>query len=164
MDLFHQADSNTDGKLSFEEWADAFGHIFNPDQLHRLFKDFDTAQTGYLTSTEFMEGFKNSRAATALRSSESEDDLVLDSIPLIDIESVERVELPDNVHRETSARMSLKDRSPFRTSTIFGRALSTEKSPTKGASMDKYLLDDSEAFSALEGWIYKKGEIFLLLC
>lgn len=157
MDLFYQADVNADGKLSFEEWTEAFGHVFNPDQLQRLFKDFDTAQTGYLTATEFMEGLKNSSAASALQSSEGEDDLVLDSIPLTEIESVERVELQENVHREASSK-SLKSRSPFRTfpGMGFGRALSAG-TPRRG---NQDVEEDLEALgTALEGWIYKQGKL-----
>ena len=57
---FKRADTNGDGELSHEEWAEAFGHAVEDtsckSMLWRLFQDIDTDKNDKIDENEFVQG------------------------------------------------------------------------------------------------------------
>ena len=57
---FKRADTNGDGELSHDEWAEAFGHVVEDtscrSMLWRLFQDIDTDKNDKIDENEFVQG------------------------------------------------------------------------------------------------------------
>jgi len=56
--VFKEADTNGDGKLTYEEWKQRLGHLVEADVLKQLFDECDTNKDGTLDVQEFTVGLE----------------------------------------------------------------------------------------------------------